>query len=237
MSALFMPRNGHGLANLFIMLTDFFHHYPDGVVHESIKNFEMGRWLTFNFPITDRTDITPVCHGNIYINDYTIQHVHSKISTLVRPSPELEEMLSRFDFMDNVRLGIHLRRGASAKDSRAGVETDQNVYATDEAVLRMVEIANNVGPEHVFLASDSPDSKKFFDSKINTLDAGIGVVHDTVLKGQKQDHLSIFLDFFLLSKCQDIIVTGGNYPSHPGLSTFGYMAALYGKKNFTVMKN
>lgn len=231
---LFVPPKGHGLANLFIMLTDFFHHHPNGLVHESIKDYELGKWLTFHFETTDRLDL-PVYEPKIFINQMTIQHIHPMIRKLVSPSPELEKELAKRDI--RARIGIHVRRGAAAQDSRPGVERDVDAYANDGAVQKMIELANEAGPENVFLASDSPETKKLFPSDVQTLDTGVAVVHGSCLQGQPQDRLGIFLDFFLLSRCQRVIVTGSNFPNIPGISTFGYMAAIYGGVPFTVVPN
>lgn len=231
---LFVPPKGHGLANLFIMLTDFFHHHPDGLVHESIKDYEMGKWLTFHFETTDRTDL-PVYEPKIFINQMTIQNIHPTIRKLISPSSALEEELAKHPV--RARVGIHVRRGAAAKDSRLGVERDVDAYADETALRNMIQIALDVGPEHVFLASDSPETKKLFPKGVQTLDTGVAVVHGSCLQGQEQDRLGIFLDFFLLSRCPHVIVTGSNFPDIPGLSTFGYMAAIYGNVPFTVVKN
>jgi hypothetical protein len=232
---VFVPPKGHGIANLFIMLSDFFYNHPDGLVHESIKNFEIGRWLTFHFELTDRTDL-PTYDAKIFINQFTVQHVHPLIRKLVSPSLELIELLEKHKHLtDNAKLGVHVRRGASAPDSRNIVSFDTETFASTDAVEQMVRMVENVdGP--VFLASDSPLTKKYFPENVRTLDTGIAVVHEDV-KCNPSDRVSIFLDFFLLSQCPQIIVTGGNYPGHPGLSTFGYMAAIYGEKRFIVVKN
>ena len=232
---VFIPPKGHGLANLFIMLTDFFYNNPDGIVHESIKDGELGRWLTFHFPITNRTDL-PHGEGRIFINQLTIQHVHPMIRNLVSPSPELQVLLDKHaHLVRDVQLGIHVRRGAAALDSRQVVSRDEDVFASQEAVNQMIEIARST-PGPVFLASDSPLTKKDFPSNCKTLDTGIAVVHNDV-KCNTDDRVGIFLDFFLLSKCPTVIVTGGNFPGIPGLSTFGYMAAVYGSAPFMVVSN
>jgi len=235
MTHVFIPPKGHGLANLFIMLTDFFYNCPEGVVHESIKDYDMGRWLTFNFPITDRTDL-PVYTGRIFFNPGVMEHVHPLIRKLVQPSPELEELLKRHSHLvEGVKLGVHVRRGASAPDSRKVVSRDEDTFASQAAVEQMVRMAENVqGP--VFLASDSPMTKQYFPETCRTLDTRIAVVHGDV-ECNPDDRVGIFLDFFLLSKCPQVLVTGGNFPELPGISTFGYMAAVYGGARYLIIKN
>jgi hypothetical protein len=231
---LFVPPKGHGLANMFIMLTDFFYNNPNGLVHESIKDYELGKWLTFHFKTTDRVDL-PVYKPGIFFNEKSMNVIHPMIRKLVSPSPELEKELAKCDI--HARIGIHVRRGAASQDSRPGVERDVDAYANDATVQKMIQTVIVNGPENVFLASDSPETKKLFPKGVHTLESGVAVVHGNCLQGQPQDRLGIFLDFFLLSRCKHVIVTASNYPKIPGISTFGYMAAIYGGVTFTMVQN
>ena len=228
------PQKGAGFANTLIMLCDFFAHHPDGVVHESIKDYELGRWLTLHFPLTDRTDL-PVYEPKIYINQFTIQQVHPMIRKLVSPSPELESILKQNEHLvKDINAGVHVRRGASAIDSRVVVQKETDVFANENAMKRFTDIAHTLKP--IFLASDSPETKKLFpDAK--TLDTTIAVVHDECPDAPEKDRRNIFVDFFLLSRCPRLYITGGNFPQLPGLSTFGYMAAIYGNVPFEVVSN
>ena len=231
---LMYPQKGAGFANTLIMLCDFFAHHPDGVVHESVKEYELGRWLTFHFPVTDRTDL-PVYEPKIYINQFTIQNVRPLIRKLVSPSPELEALLKQHEHLiQGVNAGIHVRRGASASDSRVVVQKETDVFANENAMKRFLDVARTLKP--IFLASDSPETKKMFPGA-KTLDTTIAVVHDECPDAPDKDRRNIFVDFFLLSRCPRMYITGGNFPQLPGLSTFGYMAAIYGGVPFEVVSN
>jgi hypothetical protein len=225
------PQKGHGLANTLIHLCDFFSNNPNGVVHESICDYELGRWLTFKFPITSQECINSYT-PKIIINTYTIQNVHPMIKMLVEPSHELEEVLKMYKL--DVQAGIHIRRGSCAKDSRLTVENDGDVYANDEAISKFVEISK--GLSSYFLASDSPETKKLFP-EAKTLDTTIAVVHGNCPHLSTKDRINVFVDFFLLSRCPKVYITGGNFPGFPGLSTFGYMAAIYGGVQFILVSN
>ena len=224
-------QKGAGFANTLIHLCDFFTKYPDGVVHESIKDYELGKWLTFHFPLTDRTDL-PVYEPKIYINTYTIQNVHPLVQKLISPSPELKKVID--NLYVPVKAGMHIRRGASAKDSRIVVQKDTDIFANDVAINRFIRIYETVTP--LFLASDSPETKKMFPNAL-TIDTTIAVVHDECPNAPTNERRNIFVDFFLLSRCPKLYITGGNYPNLPGLSTFGYMAAMYGNVPFSVIEN
>lgn len=227
------PGKGHGFANTLIHLCDFFSNHPDGLVHESIKDYELGEWLTFHFPLTDRTDL-PEYKPKIFINQYTIQAVHPLIRRLISPSEKLQNLIdSHIHLIDGIQFGMHIRRGAHAKDSRPIVQSDGDVFASDDAVSRFKLLSEG---KTFFLASDSPETKKMFPDA-RTVDTTIAVVHDECPAVLTKDRQNIFLDFFLLSKCPRLVLTGGNFPHLPGLSTFGYMAAVYGHKSWELLKN
>lgn len=233
MPFMMYPQKGAGFANTLIHLCDFFSNHPDGLVHESIRDYELGEWLTFNFPLTDRTDLQ-VYEPKIYINPHTIQRVHPLVRKLISPSPALQKVLDEHaHLVKGVQMGLHIRRGASAKDSRIVVWADSEIFADEKSVETFVKISEG---SDIFLASDSPDTKKLFP-KARTLDTTIAVLHDRCPDAPTTDRRNVFLDFFLLSKCPKLYITGGNFPQLPGLSTFGYMAAIYGGVPFEVISN
>jgi hypothetical protein len=88
----------------------------------------------------------------------------------------------------------------------------------------------------VFLASDSPETKREFYGA-RTLDTTIAVVHGMCPAAPTKDRRNVFVDFFLLSMCPRVFVTGGNFPGCPGMSTFGYMAAQYGGVPWEIVNN
>lgn len=231
------PQKGHGLANTLMHLCDFYaqHMIITSVVHESINEYELGRWLNFKFPTTSLTGIKKTYVPKIYINQHALQRVYPLVRHLIEPSDELKPILMEYTHLThNVSAGLHIRRGASARDSRIVVEADTETFANDKAVAQFRAIAENFGP--VFLASDSPETKKeFFTAR--TLDTTIAVVHGNCPDAPTQDRRNIFVDFFLLSQCPKLFITAGNFPGHPGLSTFGLMAAIYGDKPFEMISN
>lgn len=231
------PVKGAGLANTLMHLCDFYtqHHIVTSVVNDSINEYELGRWLKFKFPYTSITGIKRVYEPKIYVNPHTLQNVYPMVRHLIEPSDELKPVLEEYSpLIKNVSAGLHIRRGASASDSRIVVEADTETFANEKAVLQFLSIADNFGP--VFLASDSPETKKEFYSA-RTVDTTIAVVHGNCPDAPTKDRRNVFVDFFLLSQCPKVFVTGGNFPSHPGLSTFGLMAAIYGAKPFEMISN
>jgi hypothetical protein len=231
------PQKGHGFANTLMHLADFYKDRTvlDGVVHDSICDYELGRWLTFKFPTTSMTGIKTVYEPKIFINQHTIEKVYPMVRFLIEPSGELQSVLDEHaSLVDRVSVGMHIRRGASASDSRIVVEADTETFANDRAVAQFKSIAENFGP--VFLASDSPETKKSFYNA-RTLATTIAVVHGNCPDAPTKDRRNVFVDFFLLGKCPKVFITGGNFPAHPGMSTFGLMAAIYANVPWEMISN
>jgi hypothetical protein len=230
---VFYPQKGMGLGNLFIQLTEFFYMFPDGLVHESIKDNEVGRWLKFHFEITDRTDL-PVYSSSIVINETSMRKVHPLIRRLISPSDEMRILiLKNIHLVHGVKAGLQIRRGGAALDSVALADPGHE-FANDDAVQKFLEIYKQNSP--VFLASDSPETKKLFP-EARTLDTTIAVIHSEYPTVDTKDRSNIFLDFFLLSLCPKVYFTGGKFPETPGLSTFGYMAGVYGENPWEIVPN
>lgn len=231
------PTKGAGLANTLMHLCDYYSNKPivSSVVHDSIGDYELNRWLKFKFPTTSINKIKQEYKPKIFINQYTLLNVFPMIRNLIKPSDELATVLNEHtNLVHNVAAGMHIRRGASASDSRIVVEADTETFANDNAVSKFHMFADSLGS--IFLASDSPLTKKSFPN-VRTLDTTIAVVHGNCPDAPTKDRRNVFLDFFLLSMCPRVFVTGGNFPNHPGLSTFGLMAAIYGDKPFEVISN
>lgn len=223
-----------GFANLMIFLCDFFFVHPDGVAHESFRDYEVGRWITFNFPTTSQTGMKNVFEPHIYINDFTIEHVHPLIRKLISPSPELEALLAQHrHLIDGVVAGVHIRRGWYSEDCRSRDPIkERDSFANDAALETFKQLVIESGGP-VFLASDSRSVKEGFPLA-RTLDTTVPQ-HTEV--GDTKDRRNVFVDFFLLSRCPKLFLTWGHFPELPGISTFGYMAAQYGGVNFLGVKN
>lgn len=225
-----------GLGNLLGLLCDFFYHNPTGVVHESFGQYEMSRWLKFHFPVTSQTGLKNIYKPNFVINDYFIEHVHPILKGLISPSDELRPDLdARMGLLEGVQVGMHIRRGWLAEDCRTNGCCHPGLgYADDGAIESFKKIYDQVGGA-VYLASDSPSLKAKFPlaRKLETEIAG----HTVETSHTEESRKNVFLDFFLLGMCPMLVVTGGNFPELPGISSFGYMAAHWGGVPFKFIVN
>lgn len=219
------PKKDCGFANRLIHLTDFFNRFPNGVVHESIKDYGVGRWFDLHFPLTSETMSTCIVTPDIYINPDTFSRVHSRISTLVTPNKELQDALERHavHLLDGVKIGLHIRRGLFSSDH---LSEEIVGFASDASVCEFKKISELNNP--VYVASDSESLKKEHFSKCRYLDAPITSI-------LSDDKLNTFLDFLLLSKCPVVYGTGGD-ANGGGISSFGYMAACYGRSQLHLIK-
>lgn len=210
---LYIPPKECGFANRLIHLTDFFTKFPNGIVHESIRDYGVGQWFDFSFPLTTETESTKIVQPNIYIGNLEI---HSRISSLVKPNKKLIEEFHKYaNLIQGVRAGLHIRRGLSSKDYLDGEIVS---FANDNTVAEFEEIAKHLAP--VYVSSDSESLKKEHFSECRTLHAPVASIFSN-------DKLYTFIEFLLLSYCPVVFVTEGG---QGGVSTFGYMAACYGRR-------
>lgn len=225
-----------GLANLLAFLCDFFHSNPTGVVHESFGQYDMSRWIKFNFPVTGQTGMKNIYNPKICINGYYMQIVHPMLKNLISPSDEMKTVLQdHIHLLDGVKVGMHIRRGWAAEDCRHnGCCHPNDDYANNDAIEKFKEIYRQTNGA-VYLASDSPSLKAEFP---------LARILDTVIAGHtietthtEDTRKNVFIDFFLLSMCPMLFVTGGKHPELPGISTFGYMAAHAGGVPYIIITN
>ena len=245
MSTLYLPES-MGWGNVVIMLSDLVYNNKNPRVYKKILDVDRG--VTFNgITITDNHNEEKY-DGKIFINQYTYNNVHSLCRSIIKPTPELENLIKSHKHGCNY--GIHIRRGAHSKDSENigchGFDENKNIkkayFATDNAVNKFIEIVKN-SDERFYLASDSKEIKEMFKDKfpdrVITLDTDIALTYDCIVLNNKDDktsRLNCYLDWFLLSQCKNLYITGGNNDLSD-MSTFGYTAGVYGSSNIHFIFN
>jgi len=240
---MFVTPENMGWGNVTMCLTDYVYQNSSNVV---VYKPTFTDAVQFKIPLNFVDQVQePVYTPRIVINSYFIEQVHSKMSDIFEPAPKIQELIDTYKHLvDGVVAGMHIRRGAFSEDSSKmgchGVNKPA-YFANDKALEDFKNILKNQSGKF-FVASDSPSIKKElvkeFGDKVSILDfqpvlSYDCTVHDYAPNGDK--HIS-YLEWFLLSMCPFLIITGGNNDM-TDLSTFGYSAACYGRRPFYLIKN
>lgn len=232
-----------GFGNIIIILADIQDRCK--LLHDDVYDWELSNCVTLEgFTRVSLVD-NPDPGGHIIITPQTSQFIHPRIRDIVQPTPHLAKMIDDHShLLDGVSACVHIRRGAYSKDSlqRKIENLDKwHYFCTDEA-LEIFEKAIENEPGKVYVASDSNEVKerlivKFGDKlrMIQTQYAATAPQDGTDTQNQKtlQD---VYLEWFLMSKCPKLYLTGGR-TDFVGFSTYGYTAAIYGSKPFCIIFN
>lgn len=212
---MFRCPDGAGLGNLFIWLSQLDESVP---VSSQIYDGYRGKYLEFsNLNIVeDDPTIENLPIPDIYINQFTNNFVHPKCKEKVKPSKHLFDILEQNKHLvSDVSCGIAIR----TYDPHCGKIADESTLAYFDDVIN--------SSKKVFIACDNLEYKlklnEKYPNKINFLNHEC--VH--VNNNTTTDSPTPFLEFFLLSMCPFIYLTGGS-TDMTMFSTFGYMASVYG---------
>jgi len=239
---MFVTPENMGWGNVTMCFTDYVYQNNSNIV---VYKPTFTDAVQFKIPVTWVDTIEePVYKPRIVINSYFIEQIHSKMSSIFEPSPKIQELIDKYKHLVNgVVAGIHIRRGAFSEDSnKMGCHgMDKPAYfANDKALQDFKNIVKNQSGKF-FVASDSPSIKKEFvkefGDKVSILDIDPVLSYDCSVHGvPKGDKSTSYLEWFLLSMCPFLVITGGN-KDMTDFSTFGYSAACYGRRPFYLVKN
>jgi hypothetical protein len=240
---MFVTPENMGWGNVSMCLTDYVCYNHSNV---NVYKPTFTEAVRFKIPVKwEDTIHEPLYTPRIVINNYFIEQIHSKMSDIFEPSPNLQELIDTYKHLvDGVVAGMHIRRGAFSEDSSKmgchGVGKPA-YFANDKALQDFKNILKNQSGKF-FVASDSPSVKKElveeFGDKVSILDFQPVLSYDCTFNHDTPDgdkRIS-YLEWFLLSMCPFLIITGGNNDM-TDFSTFGYSAACYGRKPFYLIKN
>jgi hypothetical protein len=242
MEPLVFKKSG-GIGNLFIQLASM---EPScKLLHDDVYEYELANCLTIHgFTRVSYEGKQP--DAPIFINPYTIQNVHPKIRDIIRPSPHIENLIhDNLHILDGVSHGMSIRRGSYCEDSRQfkdeRSDRPEHFFCSDDGLEKFKKIIEGA-PGKVFVSSDSASTLKeligVFGDKIRTIDTACVYIQEQ----REEENIniekyhSVFVKFFLLSKCPHLFLTGGK-TDFTGFSTFAYMAAIYGGKPFSIVFN
>jgi hypothetical protein len=222
---MYRPSNdGIGLGNMLIKMTQV-----DSVSSQFLGG-GIGKYIKVNIPVIEDPDGSlPSTNPPIYIG----QPVHNRIRDIISPTPVMMRLIEQYQHP--VSVGIQIRRCNLAKTPNFDDSGIHTIFCTDATLEKFHAIVNS-SPGDVFLTTDCVEVKKTFKEKygdkIKIVDAAPTHVH----MDAKDDPWVSILEFFLLSKCPIVYMTGGNRDMF-SFSTFGYMAAVYGNKQWVPVFN
>lgn len=239
---MFVTPENMGWGNVSMSLSDYVcQNFSNVVIYKT--NFTDA--IQMKAPVTWVDTVQePVYTPRIVINSYFIEQIHSRMADIFEPAPKIQELIEKYkNLVHGVVAGMHIRRGAFSEDSsKMGCHgIDKPAYfANDKALQEFKSILRNQSGKF-FVASDSPSTKKElveeFGDKVRILDIDPVLSYDCTVHGApKGDKSTSYLEWFLLSMCPFLIITGGNNDM-TDFSTFGYSAACYGRKPFYLIKN
>jgi hypothetical protein len=188
-----------------------------------------------NIKVLEDDGTLPSIDPHTYMN----QPVHRRIRDIIQPTDDMKRILDEHNYLvKDVAYALQIRRCGLVKDQTIFKEHIPNGdFCTDATLEIFYNIVENV-PGNVFVTSDCRDVKREFlkrwPDRVRILDAHS--VHTSSMNGDI-DPMVPFLDFFLLSQCPFIFVTGGDPRTGMSISTFGYMAAVYGNKGYRFIFN
>jgi hypothetical protein len=214
-----------GLGNILIYLSQLDETTPVSRGH--LEAGHRGKYLEFtNLNLQeDDGDLPDLPTPPIYINDYTCRNVHPLARLKVRPRQIILDELNSFP---SFTCGLAIRLG--------GMNSVDYPRVADDSALETFNKIIEVDPGPIFLAVDSLQYKldlaEKYPGKLVFIDRPL-VVADS---NNTTDDSLPFMEFFLLSKCPHVYMTGGDN-DFSCFSTFGYMAAIYGAKPFSIIRN
>ena len=213
-----------GLGNLFIWLSQL----TNEPVSDRLLANHRGKYLKFKNVniVPDDPNVPDSERPPILLNPWFTQNVHPKCRDKVEPTPLLNQLLDQHrHLVEGVTCGIAIRTN--------WMHAEHVPRISQSALDQFENIISQVGP--VFLACDDLDLKRKLAAKypqVRYIDQPF-VLTDNA---NQDDRPTPYLEFFLLSQCPFLFLTGGN-KDFSSFSTFGYMAAVYGGVQTLVIWN
>lgn len=236
------PEYEFGLGNLFIQLTSM----PDScrLLHDNVYDYELSNCVILHgFTRVSFDGPQPECP--IYINPMTMRYVHSKLRSIVEPTPFMKKMIEDHrHLIEGVDAAMSIRRGSYCEDSRQYKgprgEGSNQYFCSPAGLENFKNIIRNT-PGRIFLSSDSVSTirelQNEFGDKLTVLEMPYTVTSTQDQGPPTIENLhKVYLKWFLLSMCPKLYLTGGR-PDLVGFSTYAYIAAIYGNKPFDVIFN
>lgn len=221
----------NGLGNLLAFVT------KSNVISDTIYKGGRDKYIKLENVTIQKDDGTLPDHiPPLFIGDPD----HHRIRIILKPTECMRKMLDDYSHLvENVEFAFQIRRGGLIKNQELFKDTSpENVdFCTDATLEKFYDIMNKT-LGNVYVTSDCIEIKhafkKAWPDRVRILDEQ--PIHTTSVNESNDQWVSI-LEFFLLSKCPFVFGTGGNPKTGMSISTYGYMAALYGGHQYTFIFN
>lgn len=224
---MFRPKDGHGFGNIIMQLCLV------DKVSSHIYDGKRGDYIKVKSPmiVVEDDGTLQACESPpLFIRP----EIHKKISHIIEPTEKANAFIEKYKHLiDGVEFAFQIRMGS--KSSNPEVTSKSSVHCDETGLNKFFEIMDKTRG-NVFISSDCLETKKLFSSKYGTRVRYIDEDAVYVINGNTSDPWITFTDFFLLGMCPFIFMTGGARDMFT-FSTFGYMAAMYGQKEFQPIFN
>lgn len=219
---------GDGLGNILIKLAEV----RDGYVSKDIYDGHRDKFLKFKHVTIVYDDSMEQIKPSIYINPPR----NIKFVDMVEPTEYTKLLIEKYRHLVNdVSYAINIRRGSLSSSEYVVRYSNNTVFCDDDSLQEFINIVET-SKGNVFIASDCLETKRkftrMFPGRITCLEEEPDYI---IGEGGKEPWVS-FVEFFLLSMCPYIVLTGGNKDMY-SFSTFGYCAALYGNVPYKAIFN
>lgn len=209
-----------GLGNLLIYMTQV----PKASSDVYTKG-RRGEYIRFRgVEIVDDDGTLPDVHPKLFIGDPN----HFKIHTMIEPTEKMNGLIEKYKHLvDGVSYAFQIRRCGLSKSPNVNNDPGRNNnFCTDETLKKFYNLLEHTSG-NVFVSSDCYETKmdmyRRFPDRIRVIDADPTHINSD----SDVDPWVSMTEFFLLSMCPMIYMTGGNRDMMT-FSTFGYTAAIYG---------
>ena len=164
---------------------------------------------------------------------YIVPDIHSNISHIIEPTEYAKQYINKYKHLiDNVEYAFQIRRGSLSNTKQ--ISDLSSIFCTDDTLNKFENILDK--PGNVFISSDCLDIKHYLRNKYGDRIKFIDSESQFIINHNKDDPWVSFTEFFLLSMCPYVYMTGGNRDMNT-FSTFGYMACMYGNVKFEPIFN
>jgi hypothetical protein len=219
----------YGLGNILLQMTKV------DVISESIYS-----WKSFGkyFKIRGKTIVKDEdTHENIIPGIMIGDPDHKKIREMIEPTEELLKLYEKYrHLVKGIEFGLQIRRCGFSSVKSVNTDTGANFkFCNNDTLQEFMRLVQSVSG-CVFLTTDCYETKKLFKNTFGDKIVMIDEEPEHIAHCGDKDPWLTYLEWYLLSKCQLVVMTGGDKDMFT-FSTFGYSSALYGNKRFIPIFN